>query len=221
MEQKQKGTKGRRGERGAIIVEATISLSIFMFTMFTLLYVIQMAYAQSRVSVALDCAAKTIAEYAHVYFATGLDESFSGEGGKSSELMGKVAEFLETVGGELGSLDGELGQFVTSAGNAADGDSIADLLKNESGQLLAKQLMEKNLVSGTGQSTEDFMMQYHISDFSLKGSRILEKGENEFDTDGNAIFLHATYTMEVIKLLNVDVEFQMSTWAYTTAWMGK
>lgn len=201
-------------ERGAIIVEATISLSIFMFAIFTLLSVIQMAYVQSRISVALDSATKEFAEYAHVYFMTGADETFSGSGGKSSATFDQVAEFLETIGGDLGSLDSELGQYVSDVGSALSGDSISDLAKNGVGQALIKQMMEKNLVSGTSGSAEAFLNRYHISNLDFSESKILEGS-------GNEIFVRVKYEMQVVQLLNIDFSFQMSTWAYTTAWSGQ
>ncbi|MCD7801606.1 MAG: hypothetical protein LUH09_01635 [Clostridiales bacterium] len=207
-------TKGKNGERGAIIVEATISLTVFMFAMFTLLSVIQIAYAQSRISVAVDCAAKEYAEYAHVYFATGLNDTFSGSGGKSSELFGKVSEFLEKIGSGLGSVDSELGQYATDAGTAMDSTSISDLVKSGLGQALIEQMMKKNLVGGTGDSADEFMSHYHISNLDLSESKLLEGS-------GNEIFVRAKYEIQVIKLLNIDFSFQMSTWAYTTAWSGQ
>lgn len=76
MDTEKAATAGadRTPENGAIIIEATLTLSFFMFAMITLLSVIQIAYAQSRMSVALCSATKSIAEYAHIYFATGMDE---------------------------------------------------------------------------------------------------------------------------------------------------
>ena len=56
-----------------------------MFAIYTLLSVIQMSYAQARMAVALDSATKQVAEYTHIYFALGLDETFTGQGGASSD----------------------------------------------------------------------------------------------------------------------------------------
>ena len=63
MEQNLAGGKGRCG---ALYIEATLSLSFFMFAMFTLLSVIQISYTQARMAAALDSAAKEIAEYTHI-----------------------------------------------------------------------------------------------------------------------------------------------------------
>lgn len=209
---KKTARKNREGERGAIIMEATLSLSFFMFAMFTLLSVIQISYAQSRMSVALTSATKSIAEYAHIYYATALNEAFEGTGGKSSELFGYLGSFLEDVGGELGPISGELEQFVVGAGQAASATSITDIVKNLAGEGLVVGLMNNNLGDGGEKSAERFKQKYHIKDLSLLESKVLE--------DGNHIFFRVKYRIEVIKLLNIDYSFDMSTWAYTDAWSG-
>lgn len=201
-----------RKEQGAIIMEATLSLTFFMFAMFTLLSIIQIAYAQSRMSVALTSATKSIAEYAHVYYATGLDEAFSGTSGRSSELFGQLGSFLEQVGGELGPISEELEQFVIGAGQAASATSVTDILKNLAGEGLVVGLMNSNLGDGGENSAERFKRKYHIKDIDLLESRVLE--------DGNHIFFRVKYRIEVVKLLNIDYSFDMSTWAYTDAWSG-
>lgn len=61
-------------EKGAIIVEATIALSAFMFAIFTLLSAINICYVQQKIAVALNSAAKEISQYSYLYALTGLNE---------------------------------------------------------------------------------------------------------------------------------------------------
>lgn len=199
-------------ERGAIVIEATLTLSFFMFAMFTLLSVVQIAYAQSRMSVALTSATKSITEYAHIYFATGMDEAFGGSGGKSSELFGEVGSFLEKIGGELGPISEELSQFVIGAGQSVSATSITDILKNLIGEGLVLGLMDSNLGDGSPGSAETFKKKYHIKNINMLESQVLESG--------NQVFFRIEYDIEVVKLLNVDYTFKMSTWAYADAWSG-
>lgn len=63
-----------KDEKGAIIVEATISLSAFIFAIFTLLSIIDICYAQQKIAVALNSAAKEISQYSYLYSLTGLNE---------------------------------------------------------------------------------------------------------------------------------------------------
>lgn len=202
--------KKEEGQRGAIIVEATISLTIFMFAMFTLLFIIQAAYTQSRMSVALTMATKELAEYTHIYYATKLNEIYDREDGKSSELAQQVGEFIENVGGHVGSIDSELGQFVDEAGSALSATSLTKLAKGGLGQLLVMQMMKKNLSDGGRDNADSFMRRNHVSDLDLMESSFLE--------DGNEVAMRVKYRIQVVQLLNIDVSFQMSCWAYTTAW---
>lgn len=201
-------------QRGAVFVEAAIALPVFMFMMVTLYSIIQIAYVQARMTIAVDCAAKELAEYAHVYYATGLDGYMTGSGGTSSRIANEVAEFLTTVGGSLGSVDSELGQFVTDAGSAMAGDSLADLGKHGAGQALGSQMMKKNMVNGPGDSAEAFMKRNRIKNFNMDGSNFLEGNSKK-------VFLRANYDIEVIKLLNIEYSFHLSSCAYTEAWGGE
>ena len=76
--------------RGTVIVEASISLMIFMLSIYAILSVIRLAYTQERVAIAADISAKEISEYSHIIYATGIEGKFSGKDGGSS----KVANFL-------------------------------------------------------------------------------------------------------------------------------
>lgn len=215
MKQNRKERKRKPNtEKGAVIIEACISLPVFMFVMLTMYSIIQIAYVQARMTVAVDCAAKELAEYAHVYYATGLNKATSGSGGASSEVANQVSTFLTTIGGSLGSINSELGQFVTDAGNAMSGDSLADLGKYAVGKVLGEQMMKKNMTSGSVDTAEAFMKRNHIKNFNMNGSNFLE-------TASKKVFLRANYDIEVIKLLNIDFTFHLSSCAYTEAWGGE
>lgn len=202
------------GEKGAVIIEAAIALPVFMFMMFTLYSVIQIAYVQARMTIAVDAAAKELAEYAHIYYATGLNNSMTGSGGASSEIANEVSDFLMTVGNGLGSVDSELGQFVGEAGAALSGDSLADLAKHGVGQVLGEQMMKKNMVSGKGDTVDKFKDRNRIENLSLSKSTFLDK-------ESKKVFLVADYDIHVIKLLNIEVSFHFSNCAYTEAWGGE
>ena len=58
--------KKQKRERGAIIVEATISLTMFIFAMFTLYSLVNICYVQSKMSVAVNVAAKEMSQYAYL-----------------------------------------------------------------------------------------------------------------------------------------------------------
>ena len=215
MRKTRKKTEQKRGsQKGAVIIEASIALPVFMFFMFTFYSVIQIANVQARMTVALDAAAKELAEYTHVFYATGMNKTFDGEGGKSSATANDVAEFLSGLAENLGSVNSELGQFVDDTGKALSNDSITDYLKDLAGKGMAKQIMKKNMVTGFDDTPEAFMKRNRIEHFNMDDSNYMQEGSNK-------IFLKASYDIRVIRLLNTDFSFHMSSCAYTEAWSGK
>lgn len=50
-------------ERGAVVVEAVISMTAFMFAILIILSITDIAYTQSKMAVALNSAAKEISQY--------------------------------------------------------------------------------------------------------------------------------------------------------------
>ena len=52
----------QKKERGAIVVEATISLTAFIFAIFTILMIVDVCYTQAKISTALNSATKEISQ---------------------------------------------------------------------------------------------------------------------------------------------------------------
>lgn len=190
-------------QKGAVFVEATISLSIFMFTIFMILNIAQMAYAQERMCLGLDLTAKEIAEFSNVAYSTGVSQTFSGSGGKSSEWANKAAEFIEKIGNAIGS------KTITSAGQALEGDSISSIMTQLGGVALASKLLEKN-VAPDG-DYDAFLQRNHISSVNLLNSRF----ENQ------DVFLEMTMKIKVVQFLNVDYEFTLGHCSYARVWYGE
>ena len=205
-------------QAGAVIVEASLALPFFMFAIYTMLMIIQITYAQARMAVATDAAAKQLAEYTHIYFVLGGDEIFTGKGGVSSGIANDVADFLQILGQGIGNFNSEFSAFVDGAGNALQGDSITAILQNLAGAKLGEQLLRKNLADGPGDSAEAFMKRNRISHVNMDGSKYLEAGEG---STGKDVFLRVNYDIEVVRLLNIEFSFHMSHCAYTVAWAGE
>lgn len=53
---------------GAIVVEATISLTAFMFLIVTILTIINICYAQAKIGVAINTTAKEFYAYPQCYY---------------------------------------------------------------------------------------------------------------------------------------------------------
>ena len=209
--------KHHKGQRGAVIVEASLVLPFFMFAMYTMLTIIQITYTQARMAVALDSATKQVSEYIHVYFALGLDETFNGQNGMSSDLANDVGDFLQGMGSKLGTIDEELGQYVDEAGNALHGDSLVAMIQDLGGSVLVQQIMKGRMTDGPGDTAEAFMARNRIKNMNMAGSKFLEAGEN---SSGKDIFMRVNYEIGVVQLFKIDVTFRMSHCAYTQAWAG-
>lgn len=59
-------------EKGAVAIEATLSLTFFMFLIVTLLSIVNLCIAQAKIGIALNQTAKEISQY--IYSLTGFNE---------------------------------------------------------------------------------------------------------------------------------------------------
>lgn len=67
--------KNMKSESGSVTIEATISLSAFMFAIVTILTIINICIVQARVSYAINTTAKEISQYSYLYALTGINDS--------------------------------------------------------------------------------------------------------------------------------------------------
>lgn len=101
-----KTTKENR-ERGAVVVEAIISMTAFIFTMLIILSIADIAYTQSKMAVALNSAAREISQYCYLYYKFQLDNANASQ---SNGTEGAQKTVEDTVAG--------LGQMMDSFGDA-------------------------------------------------------------------------------------------------------
>lgn len=126
----------KESERGAIIVEGIISLTTFMFMMFTILSIVNICFIQSRMAVALNSAAKEISQYSYFYYKFGLDKAnakLSDGTGDSRQLADKtvtgVAQTIDLLSGAGTSLQN--GAFDEAASKIEGGVNNVDSLYTE------------------------------------------------------------------------------------------
>lgn len=94
-------------ERGAVVVEAVLSMTAFIFTMLIILSITDIAYTQSKMAVALNSAAKEISQYCYLYYKFQLDEVNAAQ---SDGTQGAQKTVEDTMAG--------LGQMMDSFGSA-------------------------------------------------------------------------------------------------------
>lgn len=61
-----------RDESGSVTVEATISLSAFMFAIVTILTIVNICVVQAKMSIAINATAKELSHYSYLYSLTGI-----------------------------------------------------------------------------------------------------------------------------------------------------
>lgn len=143
----------REREKGAIVVEATISLTAFVFAMLTILSLVDIAYVQAKMSVALNSAAKEISQYSYLYYKFNLDE-FDASLSDGTENSKKTVE--NTIDG-IGEVVDSLSEVENSI-SARDFDTMFSAIKKGAGSandvvnMYADQISEdpKGFIVGMG-----------------------------------------------------------------------
>lgn len=208
--------KIKNREQGAIVAEATIALTAFIFAIYMILSIVDICYVQAKMGIALNSAAKEMSQYAYLYETFELSEYMSGTGGKSSEMMGSFAEVLNKISKGTSNFSSDISSMFAQGGTQAEGDSAAEYLKNGLGMALAKQCVKKNLVSYEGDTPEAFLKRCHVKD-GLSGLNFIN---TTFLTDANQseISLIVSYKVQVVRLLGTEYTFNFVQRADTKAW---
>lgn len=172
----------KSNEKGAIVVEAVGAMSIFVFIMFTVLYLINVCYIQSKLSIALDSAAKQISQYSYLYYKFKLDE-FQSEINQGLADEQKLAN--NTIDG-MGTLVENLsktGDTLQSFSDVGDMEALQEKINEleQNGQNLAASAAQvRDLATTWGDSIardpKGFIMgmgKMAISDLSETGKAVL------------------------------------------------
>lgn len=112
-------------DSGAIVIEATVSLSVFMFAIVVVLSIVNICYAQMKMGVAVNQTAKELSQYGYLYNRMGLDE-------KQQELVKKGEESKNLIDDTTESLVGIM-DGMKSIGDTAKNvriDNLSDSAKS-------------------------------------------------------------------------------------------
>ena len=142
-------------ERGAVIVEGIISLTTFMFAIFTILSIVNICYIQARMSNALNSAAKEISQYSFFYYKFGIDQveaklSQSEDVKKSRDMADNTVEGIGALMDNLTNANNNLqsGNFDGLVKNIQDGRTNVDGMVDEWADAISKD--PKGLIIGMG-----------------------------------------------------------------------
>jgi len=233
-------------ERGAVVVEAVLSLTTFIFTILIILSVADIAYTQSKMAVALNSAAKEISQYCFLYYKFQLDDanaSFSEgteEAQETVEGLGQMMESFGNVSSDFVEGDFDIRDLISSADSAnqtvsrlADqiaenpqgflvgmgklaGREMTEAAKVYLGQIMARAFMSKNLKAFSGDDSDAFLRRLHVVD-GMDGLDFRYTSLMAYGSS-NEIQLVCTYKVQVVRLLDIDFAFTFRQCARTLAW---
>ena len=110
-------------ERGAVIIEATLSLTAFVFAIVMILSIVNLCTAQTKIAYAINTTAREISQYSYLYSLTGLNDrqkELYGAGVEGTSAVEKVLTDINTVYNEIENLG--------NTGLSSE-DNIEDILK--------------------------------------------------------------------------------------------
>lgn len=94
-------------ENGVVTVEATISLTAFMFAIITILTIVNIALVQAKVAIAINTTARELSQYSYLYSLTGFNKSEAelAEAGKNdTQSISTIMTNVDTVFNEIQNL---------------------------------------------------------------------------------------------------------------------
>lgn len=132
--------KRKESESGAIIMEATLTFTAFIFLMFIILSITDICYIQARMQIAVNYAAEDISEYTYLYYKFGVDDLSQSvaDGAKPTEdsiktVEQKFSNFSSQIGNVSESINGgdfdDIYSSVIAAGNS--GNVLTSEVKNK------------------------------------------------------------------------------------------
>lgn len=173
-----------KNQKGAIVVEATISLSVFIFAIFTILSIVNICFVQAKIGVALNTAAKEISQYSYLYYALNVDKLDSNISNGTEDSKQLAKDTIDGVGAFMNSLSdagssaesGDFDAMISAIESGADNvDSLitqyADALKDDPkgfiigmGKMAGSELKEEGKVLLAQVLAKTFMQKNLMSD---------------------------------------------------------
>lgn len=213
-------------ESGAVVIEATIALTTFMFAIISILFVAHICYAQAKIGTVIDGVAKDLSEFSYVYSLTGLADKhskLSADAEKASQSINNVVDNLDDVTGTLGNLK-DLGSSLINDSEMRSGmlsllkNELANKLESMATALVVKQFA-KGRLSGKTDDCETVLKRLGVEKTTGTYLGSIDFGDSVFCVNGSAeIKVVARYSVKLIKLLNTDISFDICQCASTKAW---
>lgn len=197
-------------ERGAVIVEGIISLTTFMFAIFTILSIVNICYIQARMSNALNSAAKEISQYSFFYYKFGIDQieakvSQSENVQKSRDMADNTVEGIGALMDSLTEANGNIqtGNFEGLVENIQNGRTNVDGMVNEWADAISKD--PKGLIIGMGKMLGNELKEEGKALLcEVLAKAFMQKNLKAFPEDDPERFLHAYRVVDGMKGLDFE-----------------
>lgn len=209
----------KKSEEGAVIVEAVISLSAFMFAIATLYCIYFPCVAQAKIGTALNNTAKEISEYSYIYGLTGLNDSqadISMGGGAADSTIKSSLDGAKDLFSTLEGI-GEIADDVMVNGDSYVNyllDNFIDMAKGAAVGELSKVLMKKNFGSDPDGFLRGLGIEDGMSGLNMNKTRVFKSGRSD------DITLVCKYEVKVVQFFNIDVTYKFEQCATTKAWFN-
>lgn len=239
----------KQNEKGMMVVETTISFTIFMMVVFCFVYLISIFTVHNRIQFAINAAAHEIASYSYLYTASGLghaEDTLNKDGApymsaidnttaKVVESYQKISSLYErgsfsyeevaSAGQSVYDAAGGVGHLVTNPNELLAGgiymmeDKLAYDAKSAAAASLASAFTEKYLSAGNT-SSDNLLSGYKI----IGGMQGMDFSDSTMMCDSEYrclidIVVRYDIDMEIVKLLIPDAKIKITQRVTVPAWL--
>lgn len=218
----------RKRQEGAVVIEATISLTTVMFLIVTILSIVNICLVQAKISTLTHGIAKDISNYTYIYTLMGLNQKEAAISAKadysrktldtagklpgeftegSTEVYGKIADLSKTV---MDTEFWESSLYLVAQGglDTVKGDVVDDLCK----------LAARKRLASMGTDADAYLrhlgIESGVEGLNFEHSEVCSGG-------GDDIKIIVEYEVHLLKLLGVDFDFRFEQCAYTKTWCAR
>lgn len=191
-------------EEGAIVVEASIAVPVYIFIIFTILSIINICYAQAKMQVAINSAARQLSELSYVLYATNVIEANNKTPGKSSATAEEIGTQLKGILEQWDIESDSLNEMAEMIGTT----SLSKVVRNTYARTAMKTMINREFKTSKSGDSASLKKWLKINNMNV----------NATISDNDVLVVGVYYEIEVIKLLNIDFKFQFHSGTMTFMW---
>lgn len=211
-------------EEGAIIIEAAISFTAFIFLVVMLLSITDICLAQVKIGMLVNGIAKDMSNYSYLYTFLNLDDKEQNLNNQAQQANNEIMDVSTKL--KSGDID-EMLQGLEQITDDFQDDSFWTSLKSSIGQSaietskskvladLATYDAKKRMVGYSGGDADTYLRRLGV----VGGLNGIDFSHSQFCPLGSDdIYVVAVYDVRVWDLLGIDYKFHFVQTAHTKAW---